>query len=88
MRERISTGRRWIGPGRRMHHWFFEDGMPGWTRPSGGYPCLHWADTHIPAVFDRRHELELLKEEAQELEQALGDVRKTISELEGKGSTS
>ena len=71
-----------LGHGLRRRHWFDERGVPGWTRTEGGYPCLHWADMHIPVPYDEGHEVRLLKKEAEELEVALIEVRARIRELE------
>lgn len=71
-----------FGIGRKHSHWFYESGAPGWTRTEGGYPCLHWADMHFPKVYDRRHELDLLKWESEEMERSLAEIRDRIRELE------
>ncbi len=86
-RERIGMGRQWFNPGLRGHHWFYEYGMPGWARTGGGYPCLHIADMHFPDTFDRDQEMQLLKQEAKELERTLEDIRERITELEAGEKT-
>ena len=84
LRERMGEGIRRHGPGPRMRHWYHEEGMPGWTRVWHGYPCMHFADFNCPPVYDSRQELDLLREEASELERILGSVRSRIDELETK----
>lgn len=82
LRDRLESGSRWFGPGRGKRHWFYETGVPGWTRSWHGYPCMHFAESTFPPVFDRRQELELLREEAWELERTLEDIRGSIKKLE------
>jgi hypothetical protein len=39
---------------------------------------------HFPRIYDPRHELDLLKWEAEEIQRALAEVRDRIEELEGE----
>jgi hypothetical protein len=84
IRERLESGSRWFGSGRGRRHWLYEAGVPGWTRTWHGYPCLHFAETTFPPVFDRKQELELLRDEARELERTLEDIREDIVRLENE----
>jgi hypothetical protein len=63
-------------------HWYHETGVPGWTRPWHGYPCLHWFEPGFMPPYDARQELDLLRTEAGELEVLLGQIRKRIREIE------
>ena len=71
-----------IRRGRAMGHWFHEEGMPGWTRAWHGYPYLHWSEVGFTPRYDKRQELEVLREEAKDLESALQRVRERIGELQ------
>lgn len=75
MRHRVD---RFRGEG----HWFHDSGMPGWSRPRHGYPCLHMYEMGFLPPYDVRQELDLLRTEARELESYLTDVRLRIRELE------
>ena len=78
VRQRFHRFSGW-GPGK---HWPYEAGMPGWSRPWHGYPCLHWSETGFLPPYDARQELDLLRIEAGELEVILGQIRKRIREIE------
>ncbi len=73
-----------FGEGARIRHWFHEEGMPGWTRIRGGYPCLHWSEMGYTPAFDAAQELSMLRDEADELEMILRDIRERILMLEKK----
>lgn len=80
--EVMGKGIYRFGGGRRAGHRFHEAGMPGWTRMWHGYPCLHWSEMGYQPPFDRKQELEMLREEAVEIEGILRSVRERIGELE------
>lgn len=77
------------GWGRR--NWFYATGLTGWQRaglqPAAvGYPPAYGVPYAVPgvAVMAREQELELLKGQAEYLEDALEGIRKRLQELEAK----
>ena len=72
------------GPGRgfRWRNWFYATGVPGWQRfqPSAYGPMATQAPIYPP--MDRETELNALKAEAMELEQALKEINERLAKLE------
>lgn len=78
------------GGGRRSHrNWFYATGLTGWQRSAYGYPGYGapygapCAAPFAPAV-SHEQETDLLKGQAEYLEDALDGIRKRLEELEGK----
>ncbi len=70
------------GGGRGWRNQFFATGLTGWRRATG------WQAGDIPQAPTREQQLDALKSQAGNLEDALGDIRKRIGELEaGKTGT-
>jgi len=67
------------GRGRGWRHMFWATGLPGWARfvypPAPGY-CF------FPAQPTSDDEKEILKEQAENLKQALAEIEKRLQELE------
>ena len=81
----FGGGRGW-GRGRagwRHRHWYQATGVPGWQRAWTGWPGY---PSPFPGSFgptiSRQQELEVLKQQATYFEQALGDLRARIQEIE------
>ena len=72
------------GPGRgvRWRNWFYATGVPGWQRfHSSAYgPMATQAPMYPP--MDRETEVNALKAEAMELEQALKEINERLAKLE------
>ena len=77
------------GWGRR--NWFYATGLTGWQRAGYGYPA--WGGVPpaaAPAVpfwpaATSEQEIDMLKRQAEYLEDALATTRKRLEELEAKG---
>lgn len=75
------------GLGRRNR--FYTTGLPGWQRPEALYPSWGRPRPNVaPAAptIAREQELEVLKCQAEYLEQTLEDIRKRVEELQAKGT--
>jgi len=79
------------GGGRGWRHWYYATGLPGWVRAGWGWPA--WgAFPYYPygaAPFwgatpwmTREQELDMLKGQAEYLEDALDGIRKRVEEIE------
>jgi hypothetical protein len=70
------------GHGWRHRHWYRETGLPGWQRggPRGG---RRWseADAAVHAAAPEAQELAELKQQAAELERALGALQQRMQQL-------
>jgi hypothetical protein len=81
-------GRGWGGSGGggggwRHRHWYYATGMPGWQRGWMGRPGAGaWPLGMFPPALSREEELEALREQAASAEQALGELKTRIGELE------
>ncbi|MBN2720612.1 MAG: DUF5320 domain-containing protein [Proteobacteria bacterium] len=78
------------GGGRRGHrNWFYATGLTGWQRSAYAYPGYGapygapYAAPFAPAV-SHEQETDLLKGQAEYLEDALDGIRKRLEELEAK----
>jgi hypothetical protein len=71
------------GPGRgfRWRNWFYATGVPGWQRfqPFAYEPMAAQAPIYPP--MDREAEVNALKAEAVELEQALKEINERLAKL-------
>ncbi len=75
------------GGGRGWRHWFRATGMTGWQR--AGLADTGWVAPPTPGApvapsMGREREIDLLKNQAAYFEEALGEIRKRITELETK----
>ncbi len=75
----------WGGRGRR--NWFYATGLTGWQRAAAGQPAWGAATAPVAAApwspaLTSRQQLDLLKGQAEHLEDALAGVRRRIEELE------
>jgi hypothetical protein len=85
---RGGRGRGGSGGGWRHRHWYYATGLPGWQRAWMGWPGAGaWPPGMFPPALSREQELEGLREQAANAEQALGELRTRIEELE-KGEAS
>ncbi|MFP4053829.1 MAG: DUF5320 domain-containing protein [Phycisphaerae bacterium] len=73
-------GGRWRGRGWR--HRFYATGMTGWQRAAAGAMPFE-AGLYDPPVTDEQ-QLGELKNQAEHLEGALGDIRRRIEELQAR----
>ncbi|MGC9455068.1 MAG: DUF5320 domain-containing protein [Phycisphaerae bacterium] len=78
------------GFGRR--NWYYATGLTGWQRAAMGTPA--WgappAAAYPPAAYPAagpEDEAEALKAQAQNLQEALEDIRKRLNELQAKGDS-
>ena len=79
-------GGRGGGWGRR--NWFYATGLPGWQRapmglPAYGAPAGAYAAGPVAggAAMTATQQLDVLKQQAEYFENALGEIRKSIEEL-------
>ena len=61
---------------RGYRNWFHATGLPGWLRGEG-QPAPAGSATE-------EHDVELLRQQAEYLQEALDDLNRRIEELEGK----
>jgi len=88
-------GRGFGGGGWGRRNWFYATGLPGWQRAAYGYPAYGgvtpyatpyaapYAAPYAPAISGTQ-ELDMLKGQAEYLEDALSGINKRIQELEAK----
>ena len=82
-------GRGRGGGGRGYRNWFYATGLTGWQRAAYGYPFfsgMYGAPYAVPypPVATSEQEVDMLKGQAEYLEDALDGVRKRLDELEAK----
>jgi hypothetical protein len=70
------------GRGFRWRNWFYATGVPGWQRFQPTAYGSMAAQTPFYPPMDRETELNALKAEAMELEQALKEVNERLAKLE------
>lgn len=79
------------GGGRGWRNRFYATGLTGWQRAAMGYPAFGGVVPPAapgPAPFaaaTAEQELDSLKAQAEYLEDALGNIRKRVEELQVKG---
>ena len=77
------------GGGRGHRNWFYATGLTGWQRAAYGYPGfgglyrVPFAAPYPPAMSGEQ-EVDMLKGQAEYLEDALDGIRKRLDELEAK----
>lgn len=65
------------GGGWRHRHWFHATGLTGWQRSQPG-----WPGPGATSAASKEQELAVLKQQATGLEQALGELKSRIQELD------
>ena len=70
------------GGGRGRRNWFYATGMPGWGRAAVGLPAWGAPGPFPGAQLPADQELELLKQQSEDLKGSLDDIAKRIEELE------
>jgi hypothetical protein len=82
----ISARGPWSGGwGRR--NWFYATGLTGWQRAAYGYPGVPYGMPYgapFALTPTREQELNVLKGQAEDLEDTLNGIKKRIEELEAK----
>jgi len=68
------------GGGRGWRNRFYATGVPGWAAGSMPYGAPYAAP--YAAAPTKEQELGMLKDQAEQFESALGDIRKRLQELE------
>jgi hypothetical protein len=79
-------GRGFGGGGHGWRHWYWATGLPGWARggyygPLAGASGAGWMG-FPPAAYDRKEEIEFLKEQAKYFGEAITDINRRIDELQ------
>jgi len=77
-------GRGGGGGGRGWRNRFYATGVPGWAVGSMPYGAPY--ATPYAAAPTKEQELGMLKDQAEQFETALGDIRKRLQELETEKS--
>ncbi len=82
----FGRGRGWFGRGggRGWRHWYYATGFPGWAHAGYGWPAYSpWAysSPSIPELTPKE-EMNMLKEQAEFLQDQLKDTQSRISTLE------
>ena len=79
--------------GRGWRNQFYATGLTGWQRAAMGYPAFGGAmpvaapyAAPLAPAMGAEQQLDVLKAQAEHLEDALDGIKKRIEELEGKGS--
>jgi hypothetical protein len=84
-------GRGYFGPGagrgggrgRRLKHWFYAASLPFWARMHPFWGCAQaGASAYGTPPMDRATEIDMLKAEATDLEDALKQVQDRLTKLE------
>lgn len=82
------------GGGRGRHHWYWATGLPGWAR-AGGWPMAPgYQGSYAQGVgpygqsADAEQERQMLQAQAQNMQQALEQINKRLSELEAQQAES
>lgn len=72
------------GGGRGYRHWFYATGLPFWARMNpymyGPQPFYGQPQTYSPQV-SKEMEIDLLKRESEDLENALKEIRDRLARL-------
>jgi len=80
-------GRGFWGRGRGWRNWYYATGLPGWARAGYGWPAWGGAvGPYVPfpgpAAPTPEQELEVLRQQAEFLQNSIDAVNKRIEELE------
>jgi Family of unknown function (DUF5320) len=70
------------GRGRGFRHWFYATGLPFWARmhPFGSWPQAGYGS----APKDKEAEMEMLKAEAADMEDALKQIQDRLTKLQAE----
>jgi len=88
MRYGFGGGRGRGGWGRR--NMFHATGVPGWQRSNAGYPAYGGTVPNsgpYGPTPTRKQELDMLKAQAEYLENALGEIKERIIELDAESES-
>lgn len=79
-------GRGFGGGGWGRRNRYYATGLTGWQRAALTYPVMGAYPYNVPGQYSvtKEQELELLKNQASQFENALGDIQKRIEELEAQ----
>ncbi len=82
-------GGRGRGRGRGWRYGFYATGLPGWQRAGmgWGYPAMNPYYNPPAPQITKEQELEVLREQAESLGNALNDIEKRIQKLESQSTT-
>ena len=75
------------GRGRGWRNWHYATGLTGWQRAAMGWPAWGVGASSMPLTPtppSREQEVEMLRQQAQNLSGALDEVTKRLDELESK----
>jgi hypothetical protein len=70
------------GRGMRHRHWYYATGHPGWARFDMDFPAWGMVGMPYPPDMEPGEEREVLKNQADYLNQQLDDIQKRMAELE------
>jgi hypothetical protein len=82
-----AFGRGYFGPGmgrgggrgRRFRHWFYATGLPFWARMN---PFSRWSPAGYAPPMDKATEIDMLKAETADLEDALKQAHERLAKLQ------
>lgn len=75
-------GRGRGGGGRGWRNWYYATGVPGWARARWGFaPPAYPAGVPFVPSMTREQEIELLREQADHVNETLEDIKRRIEEL-------
>jgi len=84
MNPTFGRGFRRLGGGRGHRNWFYATGLTGWQRAAYGYPAGGVQFAPVVSSPSREDELNALKEQSDYFNNALGEIKKRIEELESE----
>lgn len=77
--------------GRGWRNWYYATGLTGWQRSAACIPFQGYQNAYggfygppVAPAMTREQEMDLLKGQAEYLEDALENIRRQLKELEGK----
>ena len=80
--QSAGPGRAGVGGGRWRHrHWYDAAGLADWLRARMG-----WSAASFTTGFSQEQELEAMRQQAANLDQALSELRARIQQLEKSGT--
>ncbi len=77
-----GRGRGWGGGGRGRRNMFYATGLPGWASAGMGFGAATTPMTDAFYGTSGQQELDVLKQQAQQMADSLENIRRRISELE------
>jgi len=79
----FGRGGGWGGGGRGWRNWFYATGLTGWQRAAGlGWPAAPAAPPPVSPAITPQQEVEMLRAHLQQTEEALGQLKRRLEELE------